>query len=93
MPDSPRILVVDDEPAICGNCMKILSKSGYEVTCALNGQDALALTEKTGFDVVVTDLKMSRLGGMEVLQRVKTSSPDTMVIVITGFSTVSFSAC
>ena len=84
-----RILVVDDEPAICGNCMKILSKSGYDVTCALNGLDALALADQSSFDVVVTDLKMSRLGGMEVLQRIKTISPDTMVIVITGFSTVS----
>jgi DNA-binding NtrC family response regulator len=55
----------------------------------LNGLDALALADQSSFDVVVTDLKMSRLGGMEVLQRIKTISPDTMVIVITGFSTVS----
>ena len=89
MPRQARILVVDDEPAICSNCLKILSKSGHDVTCALSGQDALALTGQSSFDVVVTDLKMSRLGGMEVLQRVKADSPDTMVIVITGFSTVS----
>jgi DNA-binding NtrC family response regulator len=84
-----RILVVDDEPAICNNCLKILSKSGHETACALNGQDALALAAQSSFDVVVTDLKMSRMGGMEVLRRIKETSPDTMVIVITGFSTVS----
>ena len=85
----PRVLVVDDEPAICKNCMKILEKAGYDVASALNGQEALSLTAQTEFQVVVTDLKMSRLGGMEVLRRVKETAPDTMVIVITGFSTVS----
>lgn len=84
-----RILVVDDEPAICKNCQKILSKAGHEVTVACNGQQALALVERAPFNVVLTDLKMSRLGGMEVLRRVKELAPDTMVIVITGFSTVS----
>jgi len=81
--------VVDDEPQICHNCVKILSKAQYRVDYAYNGQDALALFAKTPHDVVVTDLKMSRLGGMELLRRVKTMAPDTMVIVITGYSTVS----
>jgi DNA-binding NtrC family response regulator len=89
MAQPTRILVVDDETAICNNCMKILTKAGHEVACAHNGQDALALVDQTLFDVVLTDLKMSRLGGMEVLRRVKEMAPDTMVIVITGFSTVS----
>lgn len=84
-----RILVVDDEPAICKNCQKILTKAGHEVAIAYNGQEALALVEQTPYDVVLTDLKMSRLGGMEVLRRVKEMAPDTMVVVITGFSTVS----
>ena len=54
-----------------------------------NGPDALALLARTPFDVVITDLKMSRMGGMEVLARVRAMSPDTMVVVITGYSTVS----
>jgi DNA-binding NtrC family response regulator len=86
---SGHILVVDDEPAICTNCLKALTKVGHEVACAYNGKDALTLMDQTAFDVVVTDLKMSRLGGMEVLRQVKQNSPDTMVIIITGFSTVS----
>jgi DNA-binding NtrC family response regulator len=83
------ILVVDDEPPICHNCQKILAKAGHTAVCAYNGHEALALMAGQAFDVVVTDLKMSRMGGMELLRRVKTASPDTMVIVITGYSTVS----
>jgi DNA-binding NtrC family response regulator len=86
---SSRILVVDDEAAICHNCRKILAKAGHEVAVAYNGRQALSLVEQTAFEVVLTDLKMSRLGGMEVLRKVKEISPDTMVVVITGFSTVS----
>ena len=89
MTQSTRVLVVDDEPQICHNCLKILTKDQYHVQCAYNGQDALALFSEAPYDVVVTDLKMSRLGGMELLRRVKSMAPDTMVIVITGYSTVS----
>ena len=85
----PRILVVDDEPSICRNCVKILSKAGYEVEFALNGAAALDLMVKSPFEVVITDLKMSRMGGMELLRCIKERYSDTLVIVITGFSTVS----
>ena len=85
----PRVLVVDDEPTICRNCVKILSKANYEVAFALNGLDALAMMAQAPFDVVVTDLKMGRMGGMELLRRIKEHYADTLVIIITGFSTVS----
>ena len=84
-----RILVIDDELPICRNCVKILSKLECEVEYALNGYDALKMVEEKPFDVVITDLKMSSLGGMEVLRRVKEAHPDTMVIVITGYANVS----
>jgi DNA-binding NtrC family response regulator len=87
--DAPLVLIVDDEPNICHSCVKILSKSGYVTEIALDGYDALRLLEKQAFDVVITDLKMSALGGMQVLARVKEAYPDTLVIVITGYSTVS----
>ena len=86
---NPVILIIDDEPAICRNCVKILTKLDYDVRYALNGHDALKMVEETVFDVVVTDLKMSNVGGMEVLQRLKASYPETMVIVITGYASVS----
>jgi len=80
---------VDDEPNICQSCVKILSKQDYDVQYALNGYDALTLMEEERFDVIVTDLKMSRLGGMELLSRVKDTYPDTRVVVITGYASVA----
>jgi DNA-binding NtrC family response regulator len=88
-PEIASVLVVDDEPNICHSCVKILSRSGYRTEFVLNGYDALKIMEDRPFDIVVTDLKMSALGGMQVLARVKEAYPDTLVIVITGYSTVS----
>ena len=88
-PDRPRILVVDDELNICHSCVKILKKMDYRVDYALNGYDALKMVEAEPFDVILTDLKMSSLGGMEVLRRVKEAFPDTQVIVMTGYASVS----
>ena len=87
--DGPRILVIDDELPICQNCMKILSRMDVHTVYALNGYDALAMMEEQPFDVLVTDLKMSRLGGMEVLRKVGEAYPETLVIVITGYASVS----
>src|SRR4030042_203440 len=90
MPDrSNRILVVDDELGICQSCVKILSKEGHHVEYALNGYDALKMMQQKPFEFIITDLKMSSMGGMEVLRRVKESYPDSVVIVITGYATVS----
>lgn len=89
LPKRPRILVVDDELNICQSCAKVLTRMACEVDYALNGYDALRKVAETPFDVILTDLKMSSLGGMEVLRRVKESNPDTPVIVMTGYASVS----
>ena len=88
-PENPRILVVDDELNICQSCIKILAKLDYDVSYALNGYDALKMMNAEPFDVILTDLKMSSLGGMEVLRRVKDAFPETSVIVMTGYASVS----
>ncbi|OEU65525.1 MAG: hypothetical protein BBJ57_08590 [Desulfobacterales bacterium PC51MH44] len=87
--DNPLILIVDDELPICQNCVKILSKMNYNVQYALSGYDALKMLDEYQFDVVITDLKMSNLGGMEVLRRIKEFHPEIIVIVITGYASVS----
>jgi DNA-binding NtrC family response regulator len=87
--NGPRILIVDDELLICKNCIKILSGSCDKIDYALNGYDALELIKKNPYHIVITDLKMSRMGGMEVLSRIKKEYPDITVIVITGFASVS----
>jgi DNA-binding NtrC family response regulator len=85
----PRILIVDDEPHICRNCEKILSKLACETESVLNGYDALDRMASSSFDVVVTDLKMSALGGMELLRQIREKYPFTRVIVMTGYASVS----
>ncbi len=83
------ILVIDDELQICQNCLKILTKRDYDVEYALNGLDALKLMETKRFDIVITDLNMERLGGMEVIARINVSYSGTIVIVMTGYASVS----
>ncbi len=87
--NGPNILIIDDEPAICKNCVKILSGSAAEIDYAQNGYDALKMIKNKLYHLVITDLKMNRMGGMEILARVKKDYPDILVIVITGFASVS----
>ena len=84
-----RVLVVDDELKICRNCVRILSKLECKVEYALNGYDALKMMDSEPFGVVITDLKMTSMGGMELLRRINKDFPETLVIVITGYSSVS----
>ncbi|MEW5981420.1 MAG: sigma-54 dependent transcriptional regulator [Acidobacteriota bacterium] len=85
----PRVLVVDDEPAICRSCEKILSREGYAVTTVTSGTEALQYLAEKPYDLVFTDLKMSELGGMELLGALRSSFPDIVPVVITGFATIS----
>ncbi len=85
----PRILIIDDELFICQNCIRILSKLICEAEYALTGLDGLKMMDENPFDVVVTDLKMGALGGMEVFRRIKEAYPETMVIVMTGYASIS----
>ena len=88
MVSSPRILVVDDERIVCESCQRILDEEGYEVEIALSGQDAFAKMKESPFDIVITDLKMPGIDGMDVLKHFQKEYPETIVIMITGFSTV-----
>lgn len=83
------ILVVDDEVQICRNCVKILNSKDYDVDFALNGLDALKIIESKKIDIVVTDLNMERLGGMEVIERINESFSKILIIVMTGYASVS----
>lgn len=86
---TPHILIIDDELPICMNCVKILEGLECLSEYALNGYDAMEIMNKKQVDVVITDLKMARLGGMEVLKRIKESFPETVVIIMTGYASVS----
>ncbi len=88
MTSSPRILVVDDELIVCESCQRILEEEGLEVETALSGIEAFAKMKENPFDIVITDLKMPGIDGMEVLRTLRKEYPDTIIIMITGFSTV-----
>jgi len=83
-----RILVVDDEEIARNNLAHILSKEGYEVATAANGMEAFDLIHGRPFDLVLTDLKMEKMDGLQVLDQVKRINPEARVILITGYATV-----
>jgi DNA-binding NtrC family response regulator len=87
--ETPRVLVVDDEATICRSVEKILAKMDVLTRSALNGYTALTLMDTESFDVVITDLKMSSMGGLEVLRRVKEGNSDAVVVVMTGYANVA----
>src|SRR5207245_4250888 len=84
-PSHERILVVDDEAQLRGLFERILRNEGYEVRCASSGDEALKLLETEWFDLVVTDLKMPGMDGMELLAKGKLASPTLPFIVLTAF--------
>ncbi len=83
-----RILVVDDEMIVCESCQRILEEEGYEVEIALSGKEAFKKMKENPFDIVITDLKMPEIDGMEVLKKFRKEYPDAVVIMITGYGTV-----
>lgn len=83
-----KILVVDDEEIVRELCSKALTKSGYPVTTATNGQEAVDEVRKGNGDIVLLDLKMSLMDGLEALEIIKRESPHVEVIIITGFASV-----
>jgi two-component system response regulator AtoC len=83
-----HVLIVDDEMNIRRVLAAMLKREGYEATTAADGEQALAVLAKTPVDVVVTDMVMPRLGGIELLKRVSVEYPDVPVIVITAHGTV-----
>ena len=87
----PRILVVDDEKRIRDGCHKMLTKDGFEVALADTGGLGLEMIEREHFDLILLDLMMPGLSGLDVLQRVTTLHPHTAIIVITGYATLEHS--
>lgn len=83
-----RIMVLDDEPIVCKRLKPALEKQGYEVDTFTQSTDAMEQIKQTDYDIIVTDLKMKGVDGMELLTEAKRRSPRTEVIVITGFATL-----
>jgi DNA-binding NtrC family response regulator len=83
-----KILVVDDEDIVRTSCSRTLVPEGYEVRLAKNGVEGLQMAAGERFDLVLTDLKMPDMDGIEVLRIIKEKWPETVVIIVTGYQTV-----
>lgn len=83
-----KILIVDDELIMRNFLGEALTRKGLEVATAESGEKALKLLQEQSFDMVVTDMKMPGLSGMDVLRKTKELSPHTLVIVVTAFGTI-----
>ena len=79
------ILLVDDEPIITVAIGNALEEKGYKVTTSDNGERAVELLNESSFDLVITDLVMTPIDGMEVLKKSKEINPEMMVMILTGF--------
>lgn len=83
-----RILAVDDEVIVLDSFRKILVAAGYAIDTVESGREALGLVQKHEYDFVFTDLKMPEMDGLDVVKGVKHYSPDTDVVMITGYATI-----
>jgi DNA-binding NtrC family response regulator len=86
--DKKNILVVDDEKDICMALNIILTKEGYSVKEAYNGEQAIERIRQENFDIVMTDIKMEKMDGFEVLKQAQQISPETSVVMMTAFASV-----
>jgi DNA-binding NtrC family response regulator len=82
------ILIVDDEESVRESLNLWFTEDGYRVECAENAKQALSILESDVFDIILTDLKMPGMDGLELLQRIKTLNKDSIIIVMTAFATV-----
>ena len=79
------IIVVDDAPQICKALSDVLTTSGYTVRTAPSGERALQIMDSTDFDLIITDLKMSGMSGMDLIEEVKQRAPNTSIVILSGF--------
>ena len=83
-----KILVLDDEEIVCTRLKPALEKDGYHVETCTDSQQAKQRIDESAYDIVVTDLKMPGLDGMEIFRFIRDTRPATRVIMISGFATV-----
>lgn len=82
--NSKRVLVVDDEAHVRAVLSRALAMKGYEVGGAADGEEALAALAEDHYDLVILDLKMPGMDGLEVLHRIREGFPDTIALMLTG---------
>lgn len=86
--ETAHILVLDDEVAICELCLRTLQKYGYNVVATTSSRQALEILRQEPFDLLLLDIRMPELDGLEVMRRVREFSPDLAIVVMTGYASV-----
>ena len=86
-----KIIVIDDERAICISCKKILEESGYQVDYVQSGKEGIERVIAGDYDIVLLDLKLKDISGMEILEQIRAKRQDVSVIIITGYATIQTS--
>ncbi|MFH0782737.1 MAG: response regulator [Pseudomonadota bacterium] len=86
-----KILLVDDEEDFLSTLAERLETRGLKVTTATNGEQAVATSEKEGFDLIVLDLAMPGMDGLEALKRIKAKQPDAEIIILSGQGSIKTS--
>jgi DNA-binding NtrC family response regulator len=84
----PKVMIVDDEESFANTLVERLEIRDYNVTASYSGNDALAMLKKLNFDVVILDVAMPGMSGIETLREIKEIKPLTEVIMLTGHATV-----
>ena len=87
-PDNPRILVVDDEKVIRDILSDFLKEEGYSVTTVEDGSAAMEELHRASYNLVISDLKMPKMGGLELVQQITEESLPVLTVIMTGFGTV-----
>jgi two-component system response regulator AtoC len=88
MTKKPRILVVDDETVVRESLKDWLMEDDYEVGLAASGEDAVSMAQEKSWDVILLDLKMPGMDGLETLKRIKKMTPEAEVLMMTAFATI-----
>ncbi len=84
-----NVLAIDDESVICEACEMVLSEKGHTVTMRNNGSDGLSAIRQGAYDIVLLDMKLPDMDGMQILKIVMEEKPGLCVIVMTGYSSIS----
>lgn len=88
MQKSLEILILDDEPIVGKRLKPMLERDGHRVEEFVDPREAITRLEEKNFNIVVTDIRMAEIDGIQILETVKTRSPKTKVIMITGYATL-----
>jgi DNA-binding NtrC family response regulator len=84
-----RLLIVEDEDTLCASLQRVLSREGYEVDRAASAEAAFTLLEERSYDLIITDIILPGIGGIELLTQYKKKNPAQKVMVITAFASLT----